>query len=75
MSKTSRWWPYIRAIGKALRIPGTDIGPGILVDMQDKLDPAEHRASVALSQKPRAQCLAPISLGRIKTYGCQAQCR
>ena len=46
MSKTSKWWPYIRAIGKAFTIPGTKIGAGILVDMQDKLDAAEHGAMV-----------------------------
>ncbi|MCP4548607.1 MAG: hypothetical protein GY835_19295, partial [bacterium] len=41
MAETSPAWPYIRAIGKALTIPGTKIGLGILVDVQDKLDADE----------------------------------
>ncbi|MCP4657758.1 MAG: NACHT domain-containing protein, partial [bacterium] len=41
MPETSSAWPYLRAIGKALTIPGTKIGLGILVDIQDKLDADE----------------------------------
>ena len=37
MSEPSRLRPYIRAVGMALTIPGTNIGPGILADIQDKL--------------------------------------
>ncbi len=36
MPETSRFWPFIRAIGKALTIPGTNIGPSILTDIQDQ---------------------------------------
>jgi len=52
MSKTSRFWPYIRAIGKALTIPGTKIGPGILVEIQDKLsaDEAQRQLSDVLDE-------------------------
>lgn len=38
MDETSPAWPYLRAIGQALTIPGTKIGLGTLVEVQDKLD-------------------------------------
>ncbi len=51
MSKTSRYWPYIRAIAKVLTIPGTKIGLEILTDIQDQLsaDEAQRELNEALA--------------------------
>ncbi|HUU84076.1 MAG TPA: HEAT repeat domain-containing protein [Phycisphaerae bacterium] len=46
MSETSRFWPYIRAIGKALTIPTTKIGLSILTDIQDQLSADEFQRYV-----------------------------
>ena len=46
MAGTSKSWPYIRAIAKALKVPGTEIGPSLFTDLKDQLDAAEHQQRV-----------------------------
>jgi predicted NACHT family NTPase len=50
LTQTSPYWPLIKAIGKALTIPGTSIGPGLLVDIQDTLsgDEAQRQLKESL---------------------------
>jgi len=43
MAETSRFWPYIAPIAKALTIPGTNIGLSMLVEMQDRLPDEEFK--------------------------------
>ncbi|MBP9947488.1 MAG: HEAT repeat domain-containing protein, partial [Vicinamibacteria bacterium] len=43
MSEPSRLWPYISTIGKLLNIPGTSIGPGILIELQNALSDDKHK--------------------------------
>jgi hypothetical protein len=56
LTQTSPYWPYIRAIGKALTFPGTKIGPGLLVDIQDKLsgDEAQRKHAARGRAAPAA---------------------
>ena len=42
MSKTSRFYPYLKTIAKVLKIPGTEIGPSLLTDLQDDLSKGEE---------------------------------
>ena len=46
MAETGGIWPIIRAIGRALTIPGTQIGLSILTDIQDQLSEDEFRRKV-----------------------------
>lgn len=59
MSNSSRFWPYIRAIARALKIPHTTIGPGILTDVIDQQNTDRFRRDViaaldAIHADPRA---------------------
>lgn len=63
MAETSRIWPYIRAIGKALTIPGTNIGLGILTDIQDQLSADEsHRQLIEALDAIRGDTAASLRL-------------
>ncbi len=41
LTETSPAWPYLRAIGKALTVPGTNWGMEMFVDLQDQLSADE----------------------------------
>ncbi len=53
LNETSPAWPYLRAIGKALTVPGTNWGMEMFVDLQDQLSADE-------AQKELNEVLATI---------------
>ena len=48
IATTSEAWPYIRAIGRAMTIPGANIGRAFLADIQDQLSTEEAAKDVSI---------------------------
>ena len=46
LGEPSPAWPFIKTIAKCLKIPGTDIGPNLLTDLQDDLAQDQYQEQV-----------------------------